>query len=88
MATVSGHVKLAKRKRGEQFYLKYRTPSGKQLERKLGPAWTERSRPPAGHYTRKMADEALQNLLTDLRRGTVPDPGDRSGKTFKDAVAE
>lgn len=88
MATVSGHVKLAERKRGDVFYLKYRTPSGKQLEKRLGPAWTERSRPPAGFYTRKQAEEALSALLTDLRRGTVPDPGDRSGKTLADAVAE
>jgi integrase len=88
MATVTGHVKLAKRKRGDQWYLRYRHPSGKPVEKRLGPAWTERSRPPAGHYTRKMAEEALSALLTDIRRGEVPDPGDRSGKTFADAVAE
>lgn len=88
MATVTGHVKLAKRKRGDQFYLKYRTPSGKQVEKRLGPAWMERSRPPAGYFTRKGAEEALSALLTDIRRGEVPDPGDRSGKTFADAVAE
>lgn len=88
MAVVSGHVKLVPRKRGDQFYLKYRTPSGKQLERKLGPAWTERSRPPAGYFTRKMAEAELAALLTDLRRGEVPDPGDRSGKTFADAREE
>lgn len=88
MAVVSGHVKLVERARGDQFYLKYRTPSGKQLERKLGPVWTERSRPPAGYFTRKMADAELAALLTDLRRGEVPDPGDRSGKTFADAREE
>lgn len=85
---MSGHVKRVKRKCGDQFYLKYRAPSGKQIETKLGPVWSERSRPPAGHYTLKMAEAALAELLTDLRRGTVPDPGDRSGKTFGDAVAE
>ena len=88
MAVVSGHVKRVPRKRGDQFYLKYRTASGKQLERKLGPVWTERSRPPAGYYTRKMAEAELAALLTDLRRGEVPDPGDRSGKTFADAREE
>lgn len=85
---VSGHVKLAKRKRGDIFYLKYRMPSGKQIERRLGPAWTKRSRPPAGYFTRRMAEDALAELLTDVRRGEIPDPGDRSGKTFADAVAE
>lgn len=85
---VTGHVKLAKRKRGDVFFLKYRFPSGRQVEQKLGLAWTERSRPPAGHYTRRMADEALDAMLTDIRRGELPDPGDRTGKTFADAVAE
>jgi integrase len=88
MAQVSGHIKLVKRKRGDQWYAKYRLPSGKQIERKLGPAWTERSRPPAGYYTRKMAEAELAGILTDARRGELPDPGDRSGKTFGDAVAE
>jgi integrase len=87
MGEVSGHVKLRERQRGDQWYLKYRAASGKQLERKLGPAWSERSRPPAGHYTEKMAEAALAELLTDLRRGDIPDPGARSGKTLGDAVA-
>lgn len=85
---VTGHVKLAKRKRGDVFYLKYRFPSGRQVEHKLGLVWTERSRPPAGHYTRKMANDVLGALLTDIRRGEIPDPGDRTGKTLADAVAE
>lgn len=72
MATVTGHVKLARRKRGDQWYLRYRTPSGKSVEKRLGPVWTERSRPPAGHFTRKMAEEALSALLTDIRRGEMP----------------
>jgi integrase len=59
MATVSGHVKLVKRKRGDQWYLKYRAPSGKQLEKRLGPAWTERGRVPDGYFTRKTVENAL-----------------------------
>ena len=88
MATVTGHVKLVKRKRGDKFYVKYRMPSGKQVMKLLGPAWTERSRPPAGNYTRRTAEESLSALLTDNRRGEVPDPGDRGGKVLADAVAE
>ena len=88
MATVTGHVKLVKRKRGDKFYVKYRMPSGKQVMKLLGPAWTERSRPPAGNYTRRPAEESLSALLTDIRRGEVPDPGDRGGKVLADAVAE
>ncbi|MGZ5334927.1 MAG: tyrosine-type recombinase/integrase [Solirubrobacterales bacterium] len=56
--------------------------------KKLGPAWTERSRPPAGYFTKKTAKAAVDAILTDLRRGTMPDPGDKSGKSFGDAVAE
>jgi integrase len=88
MAIVSGHVKLAPRKSGDVFYLKYRTPSGRQRERKLGPAWTEKNRPAAGYFTAKMADVELAELLSGLRRGEIPDPGVRSGKTFGDAIAE
>lgn len=88
MARVSGHVKLVERKRGDQFYLRYRHPSGKLIEKRLGPAWAKRSRPPAGYFTQNTAEVELEAILTDIRRGEVPDPGDRSGKVFKDAVAE
>ena len=87
MATqVSGHVKLVKRKRGDQWYVKYRLPNGGQVQRKLGPAWTERSRPLAGYYTKRTAREALQAILADARRGALPAAD--SGATFADASAE
>jgi len=88
MAEVSGHIRLVERKRGDQWYLKYRLPSGRQVQRKLGPAWAERSRPPLGYFTRKMAEAELAALLVDIRRGEVPDPGLTAGRTFGDAVAE
>jgi hypothetical protein len=72
MPAVTGHAKLREGKRGDVWYLRFRTPSGKQVEKRLGPAWAERSRPPAGHFTRKGAEAELAALLTDLRRG--PDP--------------
>jgi integrase len=88
MATqVSGHVKLVKRKRGDQWYVKFRLPSGRQVQRKLGPAWTERSRPPAGYYTKRTAREALHAILTDARRGTLAGM-EATGATFGDACAE
>jgi len=87
-ARVTGHASLRERKRGSVWYLKYRLADGRQVQKLLGPAWTERSRPPAGYYTRKTANEALQELLTDARRGTLADSGIRSGKTFDDACAE
>jgi integrase len=88
MALVTGHIKLAKRKRGDQWYAKYRLPSGKQIQKRLGPAWTQRSRPPAGYLTRKTAQAELEAILVSARRGEIPDPGENTGKTFGDAVAE
>jgi integrase len=82
----TGHVKLAERKRGDQWYVKYRRPDGRQVERKLGPAWTGNGRPPVGYYTRRTAEEALQAILTDLRRGVGTN--DATGATFADAAAE
>jgi hypothetical protein len=64
----TGHVKLVHRKRGPVFYVKYRQPDGRQVERKLGPAWAGPGRPPAGHYTRRTADETLAAILTEWLR--------------------
>lgn len=88
MATprVTGHVQLREQKRGSVWYLGYRTADGRQHRKALGPAWTERSRPPAGYYTKKTAQVALDELLTDIRRGTLA--VSRSGVTFADAAAE
>ena len=88
IARVTGHASLRQRKHGPVWYLKYRLADGRQVQKLLGPAWTERGRPAAGYYTRKTAEEALQELLADARRGTLADSGVRSGKTFDDACAE
>lgn len=81
---VSGTVLLKRRKNGDQFYAKYRV-NGRQLKKRIGPAWTERGRPPLGYYTRKSAQVALQALLTDIRRGAIEEPIPR-GKTFGEAA--
>ena len=85
-ARATGHVKLVERKRGDQWYVRHRRPDGRQIERKLGPAWTGNGRPLAGYYTRRTAEEALQGILTDLRRGVGGSDG--TGATFADAAAE
>ena len=41
----------------------------------------------AGHYTKKLAEEALREILTDAQRGTLAGL-DKSGVTFADAAAE
>ena len=69
------------------YYLKYRLPDGRQVKRRLGKAWTERGRAPAGYYTSGTAEEALQAILTDARRGTLAGMTTLNAK-FADASAE
>jgi integrase len=92
---ISGHVLKVQRRRGAAWYVRLRLPdpqrSGKavQAKRLLGPAWTERGRPPAGYFTRKLAEQELQAMLTDARRGALALNGRApSGPTFSQAVDE
>ena len=89
MARVTGHVFLVDRKAGPQWYAKYRVPSGKQVQQRLGPAHTGRGRCPAGRLTERTAKEALDAILTDARRGTRQTHDEHAAAvTFKDAAAE
>jgi integrase len=69
---ISGHVFRVERKRGAQWYAKYRLPDGRQLQRRIGPAWTDRGRPAAGYFTKRTAETWLRELLDEARRGTLP----------------
>lgn len=90
---VTGSVFLVRRQRGDQWYIKMRTPDParpgrvKQTKRVLGPAWAERGRPPAGYYTPKLAKVELEAMLTDARRGSLALVTD-TGHTLRDAVEE
>ena len=84
---VSGHVVLRNGPRGPVYYLKYRLPDGRQVKRRLGPAWNGRGRPTSGHYTRRTAQEALQEVLADARRGTLAGM-ETVNASFADAAAE
>ena len=83
----SGHVFRLDRARGPVWYAKYRLPDGRQVQRKIGPAWTERGRPPAGYVTKRLAEAWLRDVLDQARRGSLPGMV-RSGATFADAAAE
>jgi integrase len=83
----SGHVFRMDRKRGLAWYAKYRLPDGRQVQKKLGPAWTERGRPPAGYFTKRTAEAWLRDTLDAARRGTLPGLV-RTGTTFADAAEE
>ena len=83
----TGHVFRVERKRGPAWYAKYRLPDGRQVQKKLGPAWTDRGRPPAGYFTKRLAENRLREILDEARRGTLAGML-RTGATFADAAAE
>jgi integrase len=83
----TGHVFRVERARGPVWYAKYRLPDGRQVQKKLGPAWTERGRPAAGYYTKRLAEDWLRETLAAARHGTLPGMV-RTGATFADAAAE
>jgi integrase len=82
---VSGFAYVRKRKRGDAWYLKYRVGE-KRFNRKLGPAWKEKGRPPTGYYTKKKAQEELQAVLTDARRGKAGAHKATINRTYQEAV--
>jgi hypothetical protein len=75
------------RARGPFWSAKYRLPDARQVQKKLGPAWTRRGRPPAGYFTKRLADDWLRTVLDAARQGTLPGMV-RAGGTFADACAE
>jgi hypothetical protein len=83
----TGHVFRVERKRGPCWYAKYRLPDGRQVQKKLGPAWAGRGRPAAGYFTKRLAEDWLRDTLDAARRGTLPGAV-RTGATFADAATE
>lgn len=84
---VSGHVFRVERKRGPAWYAKYRLADGRQAQKLIGPAWTQRGRPEAGYFTKRTAEAWLRDVLDEARRGTLPGAV-RTGARFEDAAAE
>jgi integrase len=83
----TGHVFRLERVRGPVWYAKYRLPDGRQVQKKLGPAWTGRGRPADGYFTKRTAEDWLARTLEQARRGELPGMV-RTGATFDDACAE
>jgi integrase len=83
----TGHVYRVERQRGPVWYAKYRLPDGRQVQKKLGPAWTERGRPANGYLTKRLADDWLRDTLGQARRGTLTGMV-KTGATFADAASE
>jgi integrase len=79
---ISGHVFKVERKRGAQWYAKYRLPDGRQVQRRIGPHWSDRKQePPPGYFTKASARAWLDETLAKARRGELPGMV-RTGTTF------
>src|SRR5262245_50882780 len=83
----SGHVFRRHGARGDVWYAKYRLPGGRQVKRRIGPAWTERGRPAQGFFTKRTAETWLSEVLEQARRGELAGMV-RTGATFADAAEE
>ena len=56
MRAPTGHVVRRRGSREDVWYAKYRLPDGRQVKRRIGPAWTEPGRPAAGYFTKRTAE--------------------------------
>jgi len=84
---ISGHVFRKNRRLGPVWYAKYRLSDGRQVQKKIGPAWTRRGRPETGYFTKHTAQAWLDEKLAEARRGELAGMG-RTGVTFSTAVEE
>ena len=84
---ISGHVFRVERRRGPVWYAKYRLPDGRQVQKKIGPAWTSRGRPQAGYFTKRTAQAWLDERLAKARSGELAGLV-RTNVTFDEAAAE
>jgi hypothetical protein len=83
---VSGHLARVRRKRGDQWYARYRLPDGRTAQTRLGEVWKGRGRPREGSLNERMAKDRLNDLLADARRGLLPERADPSGAEMKVAA--
>ncbi|HSO98736.1 MAG TPA: tyrosine-type recombinase/integrase, partial [Solirubrobacteraceae bacterium] len=87
MPTPTGHVYRVERVRGPVWYMKFRLPDGRQVQRKIGPAWTGRGRPAAGYFTKRLAENQLREWLAEASRGSLAGLV-RTDVLFSEAVEE
>jgi integrase len=57
------------------------------VHKTIGPAWTARGRPPTGHFTKRLAEDWLRDVLDQARRGTLPGLV-KTGATFAEACED
>jgi integrase len=83
---VSGHIYRQERRSGERWVAKWRDANG-QHKRVLARAWGGKGRPPEGYLTKRGAQEVLDTLLADARRGQLMGVA-RTGVLFREATEE
>jgi integrase len=67
---------------------RYRVPSGRQIQKLIGPAWKQRGTPqPEGYYTKRMAEQWLSARLKEIQLGVVGGLVE-TRITFKEAAVE
>lgn len=69
---VTGSVQVIERKRGPVYYLRYRTPSGRQVKELLGPAWVKQVKAPAPSEHDRRVQEARARMAGS--EGESPSP--------------
>jgi integrase len=62
-ARATGHVRTIERRDGPVFYAKLKLADGTEPQRRLGKAWTKRTKPPEGYLTRGMAETRVSAML-------------------------
>lgn len=72
MGRATGSVYRSKGARGDVWRARLRLPDGRHLHRRVGPVWTGRGRPPAGHYSRRTAEAWVRDTLRSADDGTLP----------------
>src|SRR5215218_11131404 len=85
--SISGHVFRVDRASGPVWYAKYRLPGGRQVQRKIAPAWTRPGRPDRRFVNRRGAEAWLSDVLAQAHAGTLPGMV-RTGVTFAAASDE
>jgi integrase len=85
--SISGHVFRVDRASGPVWYAKYRLPDGRQVQKKIAPAWTRPGRPDPGFVNRRGAEAWLSDVLAQAHAGTLPGLI-KTGTTFSVASSE
>jgi hypothetical protein len=84
----SGFVFQVDRRSGPVCYAKYRLPDGRQVKKKIGPAWNGRSCPADGFFSKRTAEDWLDDVLQQARDQLAGGRSADDDVTFEQAARE